>query len=85
MMIEDPMEVKARRLWKWIDSHREVLAGIVAARDVLRAGAAGIQNCDEAQKLLGMLADRGYLMESSPEAGMRASRYHIHPKRGIGL
>jgi len=84
-MLEDPMEVKARRLWKWIDSHRDSSGGLATARHVLRAGAAGIQNCDEAQKLLGMLADRGYLMESAPEAGMRASRYHIHPKKGIGL
>ena len=93
---EDGETAKARKGWEWIDRNRQKLAErrasdepgeslghieAVKPRDLDRAGTAGVKNSAEADKLLGLLADKGWLqaVEIKPEKGKGQRLYLIHP------
>ncbi|MDA3874220.1 MAG: YfjI family protein [Kiritimatiellae bacterium] len=86
---------RARKVWKWIDRHRAELIKLrkaddlgeleaVKARDIDRAGVAGVANAAEATAVLDLLVSKGWLQEVAFKREGTTSKvqrlFYIRPK-----
>lgn len=93
MMGQSAEHAKARILWRTLhdrrekfraEREREGLGALVAVKpkDVARYGWAGIGDCEEARRVLDVLAVKGWLREETLPGGGRGPNhvlYHLHP------
>lgn len=92
MMGADADTARARKVWTWLDRNRAKLRAwrerdrlpsceAVKARDLDRAEVAGIKNSAEAEVVLMLLADKGYLqaVELRPPAGKAQRLFYLRP------
>jgi hypothetical protein len=92
MMGGDAETARARKVWTWLDRNRAKLRGwrvgeglaaveAVKTKDVHRYEVAGVRNSGEAEAVLLLLADKGYLqaVDVRPPAGKAQRLFYLRP------
>lgn len=92
LMGADADTARARKVWTWLDRNRGKLrelreaerlpgAEAVKAKDVHRYEVAGVRNSGEAEAVLLLLADKGYLqaVDVRPPAGKAQRLFYLRP------